>query len=471
MLKHFSARPLAFALVALFALVTSAQSAPNSYGKGYRFERANWIYLHVEGTPHEIGLEHGHLLAPEIADMLEAIKLEDTHSTGRDWQFFRETGEKVLWPQIEDEYRQELQGIAEGAQAEGVKLDLWDIVALNGHSEVPDYYLPWLAKHSKDKRGSDLKAPGNCSSFVATGSWTVDHKPVIAHNNWTSFVVGERWRVMIDIVPEHGERVLMDTYPGSIASGDDFGINSAQIAITETTITGYANFDPAGIPEFVRARKAMQYARSIDDYERIFLTRNNGGYANDWLLADYKTGEVARLEVGLKLHRLWRTKDGYFAGANFPSDPTFIKKETDFNPRDKGSSPNARHTRWDALFAANKGKIDGALAQAWMGDHYDAYQNKSVANERSLCGHVHESPRGVPEWDWKGFDPAGTVNSKAADGASMAKMSFAARSGLGCGSDFIADKFLEAHPEYNWLKPVLRDMKGNPWAEFRTGDK
>jgi len=51
------------------------------------------------------------------------------------------------------------------------------------------------------------------------------------------------------------------------------------------------------------------------------LEQNNGAYANDWLLADYKTGEIARLELGLKGHKVWRTKDGYLAGANYPVDP------------------------------------------------------------------------------------------------------------------------------------------------------
>ena len=90
----------------------------------------------------------------------------------------------------------------------------------------------------------------------------------------------------------------MDGYPGVIASDDDFGINSAGMMITETTITGFSLFDPNGIPEFVRARKAMQYANSIDDYVRIMLDGNNGGYANDWLLADNKTRRNRALRAG-----------------------------------------------------------------------------------------------------------------------------------------------------------------------------
>ena len=33
------------------------------------------------------------------------------------------------------------------------------------------------------------------------------------------------------------------------------------------------------------------------------LDGNNGGYANDWLLGDSKTGEIAQLELGLKAYR------------------------------------------------------------------------------------------------------------------------------------------------------------------------
>src|SRR5205085_5800669 len=206
-----------------------------------------------------------------------------------------------------------------------------------------------------------------------------------------------------------GNRILMDGLPGVIASNDDFGISSAGILITETTITGFSLFDPAGTPEFYRARKALQYGNSIDDYVRIMLDGNNGGYANDWLLGDNKTGEVARFELGLKNHRVWRTKDGYFVGSNFPSDPKLTKEETTFDLNDKGSSPNARHVRWEQLMAQYKGQIDTALAEKFLSDHLDTFQNKEEANERTLCGHVETSPRGTPQWDWKPYHPGGAV--------------------------------------------------------------
>src|ERR1700685_3978471 len=55
----------------------------------YRFQQGGWTYVHLEGSPGQIGFQHGYLLAREIADAFEAVKLEDTHTTKRDWEFFR----------------------------------------------------------------------------------------------------------------------------------------------------------------------------------------------------------------------------------------------------------------------------------------------------------------------------------------------------------------------------------------------
>ena len=134
---------------------------------------------------------------------------------------------------------------------------------------------------------------GRCSAFIATGSYTKDGKIVIAHNNWSSYAEGERWTVIFDIQPAHGHRILMDGEPGVITSQDDFGVNDAGLMITETTITQFEGWNPDGMPEFVRSRKALQYAGSIDEYASIIKEGNNGGYANDWLIGDRKTGEIA----------------------------------------------------------------------------------------------------------------------------------------------------------------------------------
>ena len=457
---------------------SGAASSDPRLQNSYRFQKGGWTYVHLEGSPSEIGFQHGYLLAPEIADALEAIKLFDTHQTQRDWEFFRKTAREMLWPHIDAEYQQELQGIADGVKAHGVDLDVDDIVALNAFEEVPDYYVPWLNKREKQASALKVKAPGNCSAFIATGAYTKDHQIVIAHNNWTSYLAGERWVVIFDILPQHGQRILMDGFPGVITSDDDFGVNAAGIMITETTITQFEGWDPNGKPEFVRSRKALQYAESIDDYVRIIKEGNNGGYANDWLIGDRKTGEIAYLELGLKNTPIWRTKDGYFVSSNFPRDPNLIREETSgFDPGDMSSSMNARHARADELVQHAKGTIDVEMAQDFLADHIDSFEKtssnmgKAQPNERSLCGHVDVSPRGVKQWDWAPYNPGGAVQGKATDSKMAGNMSFVARAGHPCGADFEAADFLEHHPEYSWQKPLLHDMKAGPWTTFEAGQK
>src|SRR5213083_2890441 len=322
----------------------------------YRFERNGWIYVHLQGSPEQIGYQHGKLLAKEIEDLLRVVEPFLQHESKRDWDFYRKASQEILWPRIDSEFQHEIDGIVKGLNDSGVKADRWDIVALNSLEELPYYYLPWLDK--KQGRLPTTHAPGNCSAIIATGSYTKDHRIVMGHNTWTNYIVGERWNIIFDIKPIRGHRILMDGLPGVIASDDDFGINAAGIMITETTITGFTLFDPAGSPEFYRARKALQYSNSIDDYVRIMLDGNNGGYANDWLLGDAKTGEIAQFELGLKAHKVWRTKDGYFAGSNWARDPKVIKEDTTFDPNNPETSPNARRARWEELIEKSKGAID-----------------------------------------------------------------------------------------------------------------
>jgi hypothetical protein len=262
----------------------------------------------------------------------------------------------------------------------------------------------------------------------------------------------------------------MDGLPGVIVSDDDFGINSDGIMVTETTITQFEGWDPAGKPEFSRARKALQYSKSIDDFVHIMLDGNNGGYANDWLIGDNKTNEIALFELGLKNHTVKKSKDGCFFGSNFPETEAVTREETRFDPSKKDSSPNSRKARWQELLAAHKGMIDIELGKSFENDEFDAFSRSSGANERTLCGRVEISPRGVPEWDWAPYYPGGTVQSKVTDSTLAAKLAFWGQAGHS-GSDFLVEPFLKEHKQFEWMRGLLKDMKCGPWSRFQSGGK
>jgi len=96
---------------------------------------------------------------------------------------------------------------------------------------------------------------------------------------------------------------------------------------------------------------------------------------------------------------------------------------------------------------------------------------KSGPTERSLCGTVETSPRGIPEWEWPAFFPGGTVQAKVTSGALAEKMTLWAAMGRPCAPDFSANDFLAKRPQFEWTRGLLRDMKTQPWTQFTAGMK
>ena len=448
---------------------SSVEPADPRLKNSFREDKNGWIYIHQEGTPAEVGFQHGWLLAPEIDEALQmfAYFLPGQKKTERDWKFYRETAARLFWPKLDKEYQEEIEGIAEGLRASGKQYDKIDITALNGWLEISGYYIPALKDKVKPGSGDNM-APPFCSAFIATGSYTEDGGIVMGHNNWSDYIVGERWNIISDIVPAKGYRVFMDSFPGFIHSGDDFALNSAGIIYTETTISQFKGFKEDGTPEFVRARKAAQYANSIDDFLKIMMFDNNGGYANDWLVGDLKTNEIARLELGLKSQPVWRTKDGYYIGSNFPVDKKFTADETIFRPKDDTVSVLVRKARWEQLMEENKGKINAELGKAFEGDHFDALQKGIGFNSNTLCGHIEEDPKGVPEYSWAPYCPAGAVQGKVTTAKLAKELKFWARMGHPCGKDFSAVKHFAEHPEFKWQEKFLKDMKSYAWTLFEA---
>ena len=456
-------------VIALLLLLVSCNNYPSNKGvlshnqlikSASRSEKNGWILVHLEGAPEVIGYQHGYLLANEIVDLRGAMIILNEKISGKNWEFFRNESYRLFWKNIPVEYQKEIEGIVSGANAKlgAGKIDSKDVVAMNSILEMSWYYIPWLERQKRPT------PPGHCSAIAATGSWTKDRKIVMAHNNWVEYIIGERWNVILDIVPEKGNRIVMDALPGFIHSGDDFYINSAGLIVTETTITQYKGFDTSGVAEFIRARKAIQYAASIDSWAGIMKEKNNGGYANDWLIGDNKTGEIARLELGLKNQFLEKTKDGYFVGANFPVNEILIKEETTYDASILSTSPNARKASWDGILKENKGKIDVETAMKFMGNHFDSWRKKEMADGLTLCGHIDEDSIGAPDMGWSAFTPAGAVQAKATDGTLSKEMKLWAIIGHPCGQSFIADKFLAAHPEFSYQQGYLRNMPGQEWV-------
>jgi len=417
-----------------------------------RKDQAGWIYLHLQGAPKDIGYQYGYLAAAEIDDAHKALALSFKKAP-YDWDWARNSAKTLFWSKLDPEYQAEIEGQAEGLKAKGLPYDAWDVLAYNAYIELKDYYIPYLqTKKTGVRQGTTRES---CSAFIATGSITKGGKIVLGHNLWWDYVMGQRCNVMLDITPEKGNRILMDAFCGFIHSGSDFAINSAGIALCETTIAGFAGFDPNGTPEFMRMRKAIQYSSTLADVAKIFQDGNNGGYANTWLIADTKSSEIGKLELGLKNVEFVHKTDGFYVSSNFPENPKLIAEEEPggWDPDPKSNSCEDRRLRLTTLLTENKGKVDSDMAKSFLADTYDQANDIHGASGNTVCGRIDAAL-------------AGAMNTKVVDTASVGAFTMWAKMGFSDGSVFHADAYFRSNLAEIDLKPFLHDIKKQPWTLF-----
>jgi len=449
------------------ALSGSALSAaPDAVlARGARHDKEGWICVRLAGPPMDRGYQYGRLVPKEIAEALRVRRALWHYRTGTEWSLIVEKAFAMWGSRLDPELRAELDGMVQGLHDAGIETSRRELVAFNGLLELAWYYWP----EEKKRLGTAGPEPAkqSCSSFIATGSWTHDGRIVLGHNTWFDYPQAD-FNVILDLRPERGHRILMQTLPGWIHSGTDFFLTDAGIVGSETTIGGFSGFDRKGIPEFVRMRRATQDAETLDAWVEIMKKGNNGGYANAWLLGDLKTNEIARLELGLKHVSYQKKTDGFFAGSNVAEHLGILRFETSENEEDVRLPSVARRVRWNRLLREYQGKIDIERAQAFLADHWDAYHERDQPSSRSLCGHSELDEQGVP--DGVPFSPSGGFDSKVVDATMAVQMSFLGRFGSCDGMAFDASQFLAIHPQFDWMAGLLKSRPARPWVELRSGE-
>ena len=351
--------------------------------EGYRYDDRGWIFVHIEGEPYQRGYQYGHLVAKEMVEYMHKLAIETNEpNPEKGWEQLRFTADAFMLRKYEQEFLTEMKGIADGAVKAGVKLfereiDLIDVVTMNSVIDIEwaTYAMARTANplsgQSFLKAEDELNIPDRlhkCSSFLANKSSTTDGRIVFGQIFMWGGYTGPHWNVICDVDPASGFRLVYQTFPGGIHSGADFYINEKGIMIGETTVS-QTPFNPDGSPQSNRIRKAAQYGSSIDDVVRILTTNNNGMYANDWLIGDTKTDEIAVLLLGTYKHKLWRSTKKEFYGEttdfywcnNNNKDPE-VRKEyipnADNAPYDLIFSPWNRDIAFNQFYREKKGSID-----------------------------------------------------------------------------------------------------------------
>jgi len=454
---------------------------------GYSYKKNGWLYISVKGRPKERGFAYGYYCANDFKEIQKMLNYYIFESYGHTWKYLtkkiNEDFKTITKVQYSELY-EEMEGIAQGCIAGGCQTTIDEIIAWNFYCSIP-YWFSFISDSHIGKEGggkSDTPqsyihiaqknhANDKCSAFMAVGDWTKDGKIIVAHNSFTDYIDGQYSNVILDITPTNGYRIMMQTSPCWIWSGTDFFITSAGIIGTETTIGGFQPYEKK-LPIGYRIRMAMQYASTIDGYVSFLVNGNSGDYANSWMIADTKTNEIARLELGLKYHSVDRTKNGYLIGFNAPYDPRIrIVEVNNSGFYDIRRHQGARRVRLVQLMEKYKGILTIETAKKILADHYDVYLKKNNnPGSRTVCSHydldareyMSQADRPVP------YAPHGAVDGIVCDSNLANNMSFVGRFGNSCGTPFKKDKYCKENIQFSNICYFLKDRPSQPWTKFQV---
>ena len=449
---------------------------------GFMFDKNGWKYISIYGNPRERGFAYGYLCAKDFIDIQKMLHFFMYESYGKSWEYFIEKINSNFKPMTKSkfpEFYEEMDGIAKGCNANGCKTSVDEIIAWNFYMSIPYWYPNFIETNSTDDttetgvlagpREGGSGSKDRCSAFIAVGKdWTEDGNIVVAHNSFCDFIDGQYSNIVLDIKPEKGHRIIMQTSPCWIWSGTDFFVTSKGIIGTETTIGGFLPYEKK-FPIGYRIREAMQYGNSLDDYVKILLKENSGDYANSWLFGDINTNEILRIELGLNYHNVERTKNGYFIGFNAAYSPEIRNLEcTNSGFYDIRRHQGARYVRLSDLMDEYKGKLNINIAKKIIADHYDVYLEKENMCSRTVCSHYDLDPREYMSAAGRPlpFAPHGAVDGFVCDSKMARNMTICGRFGNSCGTPFITKDFIKKHRQYQMFEPYLKDRPSQPWTDF-----
>jgi hypothetical protein len=409
--------------------------------------QAGWIVATLHGGPYRIGFQDGYLTA-QSADYWIRVDLGAPGSASRKAGDL--VAKKVVWHKIPRQYQLELKGIAAGLRAVGYGRDtLWDVVAANDWADQ-DCYAQLLRgpllKTAFETSLSGRARKGGCSAFIATGTATTDGLPVMGHNTWSPYDENFMYNVMFYVYPSSGHAFCYQSAGGQIWSGQDWYENSAGLLLCETSLAD-TRYRPSGRPVFVRAREAAQYAGTVSQAVKRLLTGNNGAYCNEWLIGD-RSGAIASLQMGYKVHDLHVTSNGFFGSSNYVWGKLTRKEEGSIaDPPDPANDDYARFVRWGQFKTqyVSSGLVDTEVGKTMEADTFDTYLGKICPDERTLCGETEHGTTGAPySSDYEG----GAYDAKVCTESMARDLQLWARWGHPNGDPFSATLFLQSFPKW-----------------------
>jgi hypothetical protein len=272
MRSHLLSKLLLPVLVLLLLSTAALAETVARCGKGWLELVDGYPVLHLKGTPYEMGYQHGALLKESVCEnlhnVLDSKRVQAVEVSGIEVKprWIIDTLTVVQAPYVPDWYRQELAGVAAGAE-----LKVSDVAAAN--------FLPELF---------------HCSGFAVMNSATTDGK--LYHGRILDYSCDwhlQDHAVLIIGEPDGGIPFANVTFAGFI--GSVTGMNAQHVSIGEMGGGGIGHW--SGTPMAVLVREVLQHAGDLDQALAVFReAKRTCEYY--YVIADGKTNRALGVAAG-----------------------------------------------------------------------------------------------------------------------------------------------------------------------------
>lgn len=261
-------------------------------GAGRLYQAGEHLVLVMEGTPAEMGFQHGRLLAQKIRHIIkEGYMPKALDGRGYTPEYTRAQSERME-KHFPPEIREEMEAIAAGCKAAGVEDITYEDVRLGVTQAEIQHFPP--------------DSPPSCSNFACWGKWTTDGRLLHGRNlDWSIKGGAQDDAVIMIWRPKGGIPFMMPGWAGG--AGSVSGMNARGITLGEMTLPSPdATFD--GLPLMLQMRLVLEKAEHLDDAVKMFenFPRTSGW---NFIIGDAKIPDGRALETDAKHCTVFKPMD------------------------------------------------------------------------------------------------------------------------------------------------------------------
>ncbi len=324
--------------------------------------------LQLNGTPREIGRQHGEQARALVKDNLRFYM----HL----WQNMGGVGREKILSDVEPfvpfierydaDLVEEMRGVAEGAGVE-----FREIAALNARTELTFACLPNTLKESSS---------GGCTSFGLLPEVT-EQGHLIIGQNWDWRAEARDACVVLQISQQGKPNIVMHAEAGTIGHR---GINSAGMGVCINYIRSEIDAFRPGLPFLIKLRGILNSTRMSDALK--MLMTYVGPNSMNMILAQ-QGGEIVDVENLPNDLLFLYPQDGILTHSNHFESPMLRVRDTG-----KSTLPDTiyRSRRLRRLLEARRGRLNVDTIREALTDHFSAPD--------SICRHPDEQFAPMDQW-------------------------------------------------------------------------